>query len=97
MDIRLRYTHASAPRNGIKLNATYSYGEDSQGTYIKDSKVKIYLSIEMIKILFKVVGEKTWDEKEMKKDEGWEEILDEVRVDIKKSKKFKKNKKHKGE
>ena len=57
----IRYISFAMPPYGIKLDKKYLFGKDSKGYFYSDAKVKNYLDLDEIKILFSPV-DKTWDE-----------------------------------
>lgn len=58
--IKVNYTCASVPPDGIQINRVYAVGKDSKGYYFTDETITKYCEIEYIKILFSPIGT-TWD------------------------------------
>lgn len=53
MMVKIRYTCAAVPPQGISVSAVYDCGKDKEGFYIqKSSGSKQYIDVDLLKMLF---------------------------------------------
>jgi len=53
--LKVKYNHPASPRDGIELNKIYLVNKDSKGYYISNEDFKLYMQLDLLKSLFKVV------------------------------------------
>lgn len=101
-NIKIKYNHPSYPPKNIDMNLIYSLDQDDGGYYIKNNDFKMYMSIDKIKLLFKLIDNmSSWDNilkpKKEKKEilEENNELSENDKHEIENLKHFQKNMKKK--